>query len=59
MSLLTVFLTLMTLFGLAGVVPNDYSYTVQFAAFGIVGLFITKSVLQIIKFNKLNLIHLY
>lgn len=56
MSLLTVFLTLMTLFGLAGVVPNDYLYTVQFAAFGIVGLFITKSILQIIKFNKLAMI---
>lgn len=56
MSLLTVFLTLMTLFGLAGVVPNDYSYTVQFAAFGIIGLFIIKSILQIIKFNKLTMI---
>lgn len=56
MNLLTVFLTLITLFGLAGIVPNDYLYTVQFAAFGIIGLFIIKSILNIIKFNKLTMI---
>ena len=56
MNLFTVFLTLITLYGLAGIVPDDYLYTVQFASFGILCIFIVKSILQVIRLNKLKMI---
>ena len=56
MNLFTVFLTLITLYGLAGIVPDDYLYTIKFASYGILILFMVKFLLQKIKLNKLNLI---
>ena len=56
MNLFSVFLTLMTLFGLAGIVSDDYIYTLKFSAIVTIVLFCIKTILSMLKFEKVSYI---